>query len=130
VTDSRRLLAPWNRPCDLYSPPGRMLVQLRLGEAPDAIPTALDVRDGGLDPERRFGIATLDRVLGHFADRVAVTRVHDSAASLGRIGSSNRGFDELEHVLGLSRTFEIETDHMCCVEDVVEALRQTDVVAT
>src|SRR5215208_6460290 len=103
MTDSRRLLAPWARPCDLYSPPGRLLVQLRLGEAPEAIPTALDVRQGALEAEPRFGISALDRVLGHFADRVAVTRLHDSAASLGRVGASHRGFDELEHVLGLSR---------------------------
>lgn len=128
MTDSRRLLAPWARPCDLYSPPGRVLVQLRLGEAPEAIPTALDVRQGALEPELRFGISALDRVLSHFADRVTVTRMHDSAASLGHVGASHRGFDEIEHVLGLSRTFEVHTDHMCCIEDVVDAFRQTNVV--
>jgi subtilisin family serine protease len=128
VNGSRRLLTPWARPCDVYSQPSRVLLKLKLGEAPGAIPTALDVRAGAQSPESRFGMAEVDRILAHFADRVRVVRVHDSAASVGRVGASHRGYDELEHVLGLSRTFQVRSERACCVDDIVDALRQVDTV--
>ncbi|MGH7450734.1 MAG: S8 family peptidase [bacterium] len=123
---ARRLMMPWARPCDLYSAPGRLIMKLALGEAPEAIPSAIDVRLGATEHATRVDGGPIDRILKKFGGRIRVVRVHTAAASLGQIGAGHQGFDDLEHALGLSRTFRVDANHNCCIEDLVEALRQLD----
>jgi subtilisin family serine protease len=58
-------------------------------------------------------------LLGHFSDRVRITRVYSPAA--GR-------FDDLEHGLGLAATFRIDVDERCPIGDLVDGLRQVNEV--
>jgi subtilisin family serine protease len=123
---ARRLMMPWARPCDLYSAPGRLIMKLALGEAPEAIPSSIDVRLGAMEHATKVDGGPIDRVLKKFGGRIRVVRIHAAAASLGQIGAGHHDFDDLEHAIGLSRTFRIDADHNCCIEDLVEALRQLD----
>lgn len=102
--------------------PGRVVVKLRSGEAPAAPAAALDVRAGLAEPERRTGLAAVDRVLARHSDAVGVTRLHAAARSVHRPGHRNEDFDDLEHGLGLSRTFVIDLDRRAPIERVAEAL--------
>ncbi len=114
---------PWNRSCDLYSAPGRLLIKLELGEAPEVIPASVDVRVGVNEAATTIDGGAVDRILKKFAGRVRVVRVHSARASQGAVGRRHHGFDDLEHVLGLSRTFRVDAEHACCIDDLVDALR-------
>jgi len=124
--NARRLAMPWSRPCDLYSAPGRMILKLMLGESPESIPASADVRLGACEAATRIDGGPIDRIVGKLAGRVRVTRVHTAAASGFRPGTGHIGFNDLEHVIGLSRTFRIDADHACCIADLVDALNQLD----
>lgn len=124
---ARQLIMPWARPCDLYSAPGRLLMKLALGEAPETIPAARDVRLGASTAAVKVDGGPIDRILRKFAERIRVVRVHTAAAAMmSRPGWGNRGYDDLEHALGLSRTFRVEAEHSCCIADLLDALRQID----
>lgn len=125
---TRQLAVPWAHPSDLYSAPGALVMKLALGEAPDRIPAVLDVRHSTHVPASATGIGAVDRVLKHFSDPVAVSRVHSSAAHLGHPGQRHTGFDGLEHAIGLSRTFRVDVDRGAPIGLMVEALRQLSVV--
>ena len=124
--DALRLSMPWARPCDLYSAPGRMVLKLALGEAPAAVASALDVRLGTQEAATKIDGGAIDRIIGRFTGRVRVVRVHTAAAATFRAGAGHVGFNDLEHVLGLSRTFRVDADHACCIADLVDALNQLD----
>jgi subtilisin family serine protease len=111
-------LMPWDRD-GLPSAPGSLVLTLRLGEAPEAIPASLEVRNLGAEPVGSFGISRIDRLLGHFSDRVRIARVYSPAA--GR-------FDDLEHGLGLAATFRVDVDEQCPIGDLVDGLRQVNEV--
>lgn len=124
----RRLATPWAHRCDLYSAPGSLILKIVLGEAPEWIPAAVDVRFGHQHPPSRFRIETVDRLLAYFANRVRITRVHSAAANGGRPTLGRQRFDDLEQVIGLARTFRVDAEHTCCIDDLVDALRQLRVV--
>ncbi len=125
-SQARQLIMPWARPCDLYSAPGRLLMKLTLGEAPETIPAARDVRLGASMAAVKVDGGPIDRILKKFSERVRIVRVHTAAAAMHRPGLGNRGYDDLEHAFGLSRSFRVDADHRCCIADLVEALRQID----
>jgi subtilisin family serine protease len=102
--------------------PGRIVLKLRPGEAPPAVPTAMDVRAGLARPEGRTGLPAVDRVLTRHSGRVALARVHAAARSMHRPGRRHLGFDELEQDLGLSRTFVVQLDRAAPVVPVAQAL--------
>jgi len=120
----RRLMMPWNRPGDLYSSPARLLIKLELGEAPQSIPTSVDVRVGAAKAATTVDGGAVDRILKKFAGDVRVVRVYGARASHGKVGRRHHGFDDLEQVLGLARTFRVDAAHACCISDLVDALRQ------
>jgi subtilisin family serine protease len=119
--DARRLAQPWARPAALYSAPGSILLKLKLGEAPEAVPSALAVRTGRSSMAQGLGVGAVDRVLSHFADCFGVVCVHTPAKD---------GWGDLEHALGLARTFQIRADKRCSVDGIVDALRMLHVVET
>lgn len=124
----RRLATPWAHRCDLYSAPGSLLVKLTLGEAPEKIPSAMDVRFGYQLASNRFWISALDRIFSHFSERVRITRVHSAATSSTYPSTGVHRFDDVEQAVGLARTFRIDAEHSCCIEDLVDALRQLNIV--
>jgi subtilisin family serine protease len=128
VNHDLQLAMPWARECGLYSAPGSLILKLALGEDPDAIPASVDVRRGASAPARKTGHGSIDRLLGRHAGDVNITRVHGAASSVGRAGGHHRRFDDLEITTGLSRTFRIEAGRGCNVANLVDALRQLDLV--
>ncbi|MDB4948591.1 MAG: hypothetical protein JWM27_1240 [Gemmatimonadetes bacterium] len=124
----RMLAMPWAPTRQLYCAPGRVLVKMTLGEAPDHVPTARDVRAGALDALRGIDGGRVDRVLKHFSDKLTVARVHGAAASRSLAGARHRGFDDLEQATGLARTFRVHLDRDAQVDDLVDALRQLGTV--
>lgn len=122
------LAMPWAPTRRLYCAPGRVLLKLAPGEAPEQVPTARDVRAGAREPVRGIDGGRVDRVLRHFSDRVSVARVHGAAASRHLAGSRHRGYDDLEQATGMSRTFRVHLDRAAHVGDLVDALRQLGTV--
>ncbi len=128
MSRDRQFATPWGRRGEPYHTRGSAILKLALGEAPEKIQSALDIRRGDGRASGAFGIHPVDRVLAHFTRDLEVYRVHSAASSMGRPGAGNRGFDDVEHAVGLSRTFEIDFDDECPVADVIDALRQLAVV--
>jgi subtilisin family serine protease len=105
-----------------------LIVKLALGEAPEHLPSLSDVRAGAGQAVSHLDGGAVDRVLRHFSDDVQVTGVHSSARSLGRWGKGHEGFDETEHAIGLSRTFQVDVDDTCNIADLIDALRHLAVI--
>ena len=121
---ARALTMPWAPDRRLYCVPGRLTVKLTLGEAPDAIPAAGDVRLGVAQALSSTRVGSVDRVLRHFSNAVEVSRVHMPAtAQVGR-GTGRRRYDDIEHALGLARIFTLRVDPSSPITDMVDALRQ------
>jgi subtilisin family serine protease len=101
-----------------------VVLKMALGEAPERIPTARDVRTGACEAPRGVDGGGVDRVLAHFSGGVRVVRVHGAARSRGQAGRRHLDFDDLEMATGLARTFRLEVDPGVAVDDLVDALRQ------
>ncbi|HJQ33698.1 MAG TPA: S8 family serine peptidase [Pyrinomonadaceae bacterium] len=122
------LAMPWARQCDLYSAPGSLVLKLALGEDPAEIPSSADVRTGASRAAEKTRHGALDRILRRHAGGVNIVRVHAAASSLGRPGAGHRRFDDIEVATGLSRTLRVEMEPGVSVADMVDALRQLEVV--
>jgi subtilisin family serine protease len=112
--------APGRRACQ----PGTVLLKLALGEAPEHVPSALDVRRRRQSPSATLDGGPIDRIVRALGGRGRYSRVHSAAASLARPGAGHRRFDDSEQVLGLARTFRVEVDPKAPVGDLVKALSQ------
>jgi subtilisin family serine protease len=128
MTSSRHLTMPWSRNVKLYSAPTSLVLKLVLGEAPEHIPAALDVRFGAVHAGNKMDGGPIDRLIRHHAGHVQISRVHAAASALGRLGNRHQGYSSDEHLFGLSRTFRIDTNLGCCIADLVDALRQLGTV--
>ena len=122
----RDLTTPWATRSALYSAPGGVIVKLQPGEAPEAIPTALDVRLGAQPVATQFRVGSVDRILRNVAEDIRIVRAHSAAA--GRPGEAHAHYDDVEHATGLSRTFRVQVRETCSVDLVVDALRQLALV--
>jgi subtilisin family serine protease len=118
-----RLAAPFGRPYGPYNLPGHVIVRMRLGEAPSDIASLADVEAGVAQPATGIDRGPVDNLVGHFSTIRQVTRVHSSAAGIGRLGQRHRDFDQDEHRTGLSHIFQFEVDRDCPVADLADALR-------
>lgn len=126
----RSLNTPWAVSSDLYSAPGSLVVKLALGEAPESIPTSRQVDCKQQLPATALTVGSVDHVLNHFTHQCSITCIHSAANSLSHYhhGSHQHRFDDLEHAMGLSRTFRIKTHNDVPVSHLVDALRQLSVV--
>jgi subtilisin family serine protease len=123
----RRLIMPWAHQSDLYSVPGRLILKLALGEAPEAIPSAFDVRAGTCDPALKIEGGAVDRILKSLGGAIhGVVRVHAAAASINTRGGRHKNFDDLEHATGLSRILRVDVDRVSSIHELVDALSQPD----
>src|SRR3954454_14548603 len=104
----RYLATPWAPSSLAYALPGSLLVKMRLGEAPNEIPTQLDVHRGSAAPATAMDGGAFDRLVRHHADGARITRVFTARRSLTRDGFRHLDFDDKEHAMGLSRTFRLE----------------------
>ena len=123
--NARWLATPWANNAHLYSAPGHLIMKLALGEAPDTIPTSDDVRAGALAAADRLDGGPIDRILRHFGGQPRIVRVHSAAAALGHRGRQHTGYDYLEHTLGLSRIFRVDTEPTAHIGNLIDSLRRT-----
>lgn len=123
-----RIAQPWNHYTGAYASPTSLLVRLGLGEVPDHIPTALDIRQGAAQRAERTGHGALDRVSGAFGGAVRVSRLHSAAAALGRAGARNKGYSDAEELSGVSRILRVDVEPGTHVGSMAISLRQLDIV--
>jgi subtilisin family serine protease len=125
----RRLATPWAPSgARAYSLPNSFILKLALGEDPDHAPAVADVRRGASAPARSLDGGPVDRIVKRFAGEVRACRLHAAAASLGAIGQRHCGYDEIEHVTGVARTFLLSTPAGAPIGDLVDALSQVTTV--
>jgi subtilisin family serine protease len=121
---SHQLATPWAPSSLAYALPGSLLLKMHLGEAPEHIPTQLDVRLGAASAATKMDGGPIDRLLRHHGGSARITRAFPAARSLARHGSRHLDYDEKEHQYGMSRTFRIEVERDTPVEKLVGVLRQ------
>ena len=125
---ARHLATPWAPQSGLYSLPGSMTLKLRLGEAPEHVPSQLDVRGRSVAPATTLDRGVIDRLIRHFANGARITRVHAAASSLGQRGESQRKFNDQEEISGLSRVFRLDMDRGSPIERLVASLSEVSIV--
>lgn len=125
---SRALATPWAPNSRCYSLPGSMVLKLRLGEAPEDIPSQLDVRARALPPATRIDGGPVDRLIRNIAGGAHVSRVHVASDSLNTRGARHVGFNDDEHVCGLSRTFRVDMDRGSPIGSLAMALNEVTTV--
>lgn len=128
MTRLTRIAQPWNHYTGTYASPTSLLVRLKLGEVPDHIPAAMDVRLGASERAERTGHGALDRVSGAFGGRVRVSRLHSAAAALARAGARHRGYSDDEELTGVARMLRFDVEPGTHVGSMAISLRQLDVV--
>jgi len=122
------LATPWHRRGRLYGLPTSLVVKLAAGEVSESIPTTLDVRSRAQAPAASVDGGVVDRLIRHHAEGARVARLYSAAASLGHVGQRHTRYDDLEHVLGLSRTLRIEVPLGTPIDHLIDALSQSPTV--
>lgn len=125
---AERLATPWTPGAGLYSLPGSLVVTLRLGEAPEAIPSQIDVRSRAAAPAVKFGCGQIDRMIRNFANGALISRVHAASASLGQRGKNHQKFNDHEAMSGVSRTFRLDVDPGTPIGRLISALNEVPIV--
>ena len=118
------LAMPWAPGSRGYCLPGSVLVKMALGEAPDAIPASVDVRNGRMPAALSMDGGPFDRITRRLAGVMRLERVHAAAAGIKEPGARHRGFNESEQVLGLARTFRLQVPPHTPIGDLIDALSQ------
>lgn len=127
---NRRLMQPWTTSQRGACLPGSLLVKMALGEAPEHVPTALDVRRKHQSASASLDGGPVDRVIRAASGAARYSRVHAAAATLGAPGHTHQRFDDAEHVLGLSRTFRVDVSPGTPIAELVRSLAQLGTVET
>ena len=123
-----RTLLPWAHRSGAYALPTSILVRLKLGETPDTIPTAMDVRSAAAAPAGRTGHNALDRVVRTFGSIVRVSRLHAAAAALRHAGARHRGYSDAEQVSGVARVLRFDVAPGTHIGSMAISLQQLEIV--
>jgi len=99
-----------------------LLLVLRAGEAPSHVPSHLDYLIGAARPATFVDRGPIDVVL-RAGGGFRVLAVYAARASLGRASEQHLRWDEHEHELGLSRTYQVELADPKADDGVVDRLR-------
>ena len=123
-----RSIMPWAHRSGAYALPTSILVRFALGEAPESIPSELDVRRGAAAPAETTGINVIDRIVSTFGGAVRVSRVHAAAAGLGSVGRRHCGFSDEEQLCGVARLLRFDVAPGTHVGSLAISLRQLGIV--
>ncbi len=123
-----RPLQPWAHRSGAYALPTSLLVRLKLGEVPEAIPAALDVRRKVVEPATALGHRAFDRVASAFGTSLRLSRLHAAASALRSIGLRHRGYSEAEEISGVSRVLRVDVAPGTHVGSMAISLMQLDLV--
>lgn len=108
--------------------PRRVVVRMALGEAPDTIPAARDVRRGRALAAERLDGGPVDRIVRHFAGAARISCVYKPAAALGQPRGTEAVFNDREHVWGMARTFRFDLPRGAAVDPLIDSLSQVTTV--
>lgn len=123
------LAMPWADPDDrLYSSPTSFLVKFKLGEAPGHAPAALDVFQCCHDPAHHLDGGPIDRVVSRYAGGVRAARLHAAARNLDRVGCRHEGYDDVEEITGIARTYLLRVPGGAPIAHICDCLRQLPTV--
>jgi subtilisin family serine protease len=123
------LSMPWAADGDrLYSTPTSLILKLALGEAPERAPAALDVRQRCQQPAQDLDGGPIDRIVARYAGGVRAARLHPSARNCMVPGHRHLGYDDVEQVTGVARTFLLRVPAGTPVGQVCDTLRQITTV--
>ncbi len=107
---------------------GRVVIRLRPGEDPSHVRTWHDVVAGAALPSTRVDGGPIDAAVRRFSPALRVTRAFHAAARVGLLGEGHHGWDDVEHAIGLSRTFGVEVDPAADVRALAAELAGLSVV--
>jgi subtilisin family serine protease len=100
--------------------PGRLLLRLAAGAAPEDISSHRDVRTGAaLAATRLDRGGRLDQVLARHTPAMRVTRMYNARRRLAQPALRHLDWDDDEEALGLSRTFRLDVDPGADVDALV-----------
>ncbi|MCG7519839.1 S8 family serine peptidase [Ruegeria sp. Ofav3-42] len=123
------LLIPWADPSDrVYSTPTSLLIKLRLGEAPEHVPAALDVHECCHDPAHSLDGGPIDRIMRCHAGAMRAAHLHCAARNQRRRGHRHNGYDDVEQVTGVARSFFIKVPRGAPIAQICDRLRQISIV--
>ncbi len=107
---------------------GYVVVTLRAGETVPPMPAQLDVLVGAARAADRITGGRLDRTVRTLAGGFRAAAVYHARRNLGRVGARGLSYDDVEHELGLSRTYRLQLAAADRADRVVDALRSLAVV--
>jgi subtilisin family serine protease len=110
--------------------PGHIVLTLRAGVAPEHVPSYLDLLAGAARHASTFRVAPVDGVLSRWGGGARISAAYHAKRHLGHAGLHNRGYDDVEESLGMSRTYKLQVADSERTGDVIAALRQLNVVET
>jgi subtilisin family serine protease len=123
-----QLAMPWAPAKHGYCLPGSIVVKMALGEAPDSIPAAADVRRGRLAAAQSLDGGVIDRIINRFAGDIRVTHVHTAAARILQPDARQLPFNDREQILGLARTFRFDVPFGTPIGPLIDSLNQIPTV--
>jgi subtilisin family serine protease len=127
----RALATPWASPGDRqFSSPTSLILKLALGEAPESIPVVTDVARRAAEPVTSLGLGAVDRILTAQASGFRAARLFSAAASRQQPGARHLGFDAVEQMTGMARTFLLRVPAGTPIGPLCESLAQVTTVET
>jgi len=128
MNEAGRSLLPWAHRSGAYALPTSILVRLKLGEVPGAIPAAIDVRRRAQEPARSLGHGAFDRVASAFGTDIRISRLHGAARALRNIGERHLDYAEDEELSGVARVLRVDVAPGTHVGSMAISLMQLDLV--
>ena len=113
-----------------WSSPGSLLLKMRLGEAPDHTPAMLDVNQGVRQPGTQLDGGPIDRIVKSHAGGLRAARLHPAAINTMTTGERHKGYDEIEQLTGVARTFLLRVAPGAPIEQLCSRLMQIPSVET
>jgi subtilisin family serine protease len=110
--------------------PGQLVIRTRAGREYERIAAHRDVRSRAAPAARALdGGGAIDAAIMRRTSAMNVSRLFYSRRGLDLgLGNGNRGYDDLEHELGLSRTFRVNVDPGAPIGPLVADLSALDAV--
>jgi subtilisin family serine protease len=128
MNEAGRPLLPWAHRSGAYSLPTSLLVRLKLGEVPERVPAAMDVRRRVQEPARSLGHGAFDRVASAFGADIRISRLHAAARALRNVGARHLDYGEDEELSGVARVLRVDVTPGTHVGSMAVSLMQLDIV--
>jgi len=108
--------------------PGQVVFTLRSGCGSRNVPAHLDLLAGAARAANRLDVAAVDRVLARYGGGSRLSAAYHARKNLGNYGAHGNGYDDVEETLGMSRTYKVQIAEAGRTRDVIDALRDLEVV--